>query len=68
MRGSDGCLLVLRLLVRLLLVRRLLGLLVRLLEDLLLERLLGRLLELFFVIVPYSDGQAGGIRKRASFS
>lgn len=45
MRGSDGCLLFLRLLLE----RRLLGLLVRLLEDLLLERLLGLLLELFVI-------------------
>ena len=48
MLGSDGCLFFLRLLVRLLLVRRLLGLLVRLLEDLL-ERLLV-LFERFLVI------------------
>lgn len=63
MLGSEGCLLVLRLLVRLLLVRRLL----RLLEDLL-ERLLVRLVELFLVIIPYSGSHPGGIRKRVSFS
>lgn len=60
MLGSEGFLLVLRLPVRLLLVRRLLGPLVRLLEDPL-ERLLVRLLELFFVIIPYSGNHPGGI-------
>lgn len=47
MRGSDGGLLVLRPLVRLPLVRR---------PDGLPERLLlGRLVELFLVMIPYSD-------------